>query len=228
MNEIRTVSDLMYSPDNIIAGDEPARLALPQFDAGTARSLIVVGDRGPLGVLTRQRAEALDEDELGQPVRDFVQPTPILSSTMSPQEAGSLAREADFESDRLPVVNGDGKLVGVVNREELLHAADTAVTGEGHVALSGPDGSPMDQSVASGMTVYGSDDKKLGEIDQVITERGAAVAFIVKHGLLGRGHKRIAAEHVTAVEDGSVRLVIGKMEFNQLADVDELEASRTS
>lgn len=227
MNEMKTVADVMYNPDNIVVDSEPARITLPQFDANNVRSLLVVSESGPLGIITRQRAEALDEDELNQPIRDFVQQIPVLSDTMSLQEAGTLARSADFESDRLPVVNESGKLVGAVRRTELMQAAETQVEGEGRVTMTRSDGTPPDQTITSGMTVHGSDDKKLGEVDQIVNEGGQAVAFTVKHGMLGRGRKRVTTDHITTIDDGGLRLDFGKMEFGQLADVEELEASRS-
>jgi hypothetical protein len=76
--------------------------------------------------------------------------------------------------------------------------------------------------IRSGMEVRGADDDKLGKVDDIVIERDVVGSFTVSHGLLGRGHKRVTAEHVTAVDD-AVHLDFGKQEFNFLPDIKDIE-----
>lgn len=214
-----TVRDLMHDADNLIAADEPVQSAIPQFELETTRSLILIDGTGPIGVLTRRRINEMSDAERQQPARDFVIDVPVLEQSQTVGEARSQIAAIDFDADRLPVVNTDGMLVGVINRETLLREADTSVTDRGTVQLPGN----AVGEIYSGMEVRGSGDGKLGKVDKVVVERGQVSSFTIEHGLLGRHHKRVTADHVAAVESDTLRLDFDKTEFGFLSDIEDLD-----
>lgn len=224
MAEERTISQLMQTPDNVVAADGSVRTTLPQFKLETARALIAVAGHRPIGALTRNRVDGLAEIDLDRPVHEFVIDVPVFEESMSLDAARMQADAGHFEVDRLPVIDADGILVGVIDRSVLIHEADTFRTEQGalEVSRAGVDSATVE--LTKGMTVRGSDDEKLGEIDEVFVEQGRVAALIVKHGLLGRHHKRIASDHVVRASTDDVYLDFGKQEFKFLADMEKLEA----
>jgi hypothetical protein len=224
MAEERTISQLMQTPDNVVAADASVRGTLPQFKLETARSLIAVAGHRPIGALTRNQVDGLAEADLDRPVHEFVIDVPVIEEGMTLDSARARAEATYFELDRLPVIDADGILVGVVDRGALIHEADTFSTEQGalEVTRSGVDSAVVE--LTKGMTVRGTDDEKLGEIDQVLVEQGQIAALIVKHGLLGRHHKRISSDHVVRASDADVYLDFGKQEFKFLADMEKVEA----
>jgi CBS-domain-containing membrane protein len=218
-----TVRDLMHDADNLIAADEPVQSAVPQFELETTRSLILIDGSGPIGLLTRQQVRGLSDDERQRPARDFMIDVPVLEQSLPITAALSEfnANDVDFNADRIPVVNNEGMLVGVVDREVLLREADTAVTDRGMVPLANDRDTLVE--VRSGMEVRGSGDGKLGKLDKIIVERGQVSSFTIAHGLLGRHHKRVTADHVAAVEEDTLRLDFDKTEFGFLSDIEDLD-----
>ena len=224
MAEERTISQLMQTPDNVVAADGTVRATLPQFRLETARALIAVAGQRPIGALTRNRVDGLTEVDLDRPVHEFVIDVPVFEESMSLDMARTQADATNFEVDRLPVIDAEGILVGVIDRSALIHEADTfrSEQGELEISRSGLDSATVE--VNKGMTVRGSDDEKLGEVDQVLVEQGRVAALVVKHGLLGRHHKRISSDHVVRAAEDDVYLDFGKQEFKFLADMEKMEA----
>jgi hypothetical protein len=218
-----TVRDLMRDADNLIAADEPVQNAVPQFELETMRSLILIDGTGPIGLLTRQRVRELSDDERRRPARDFMIDVPVLEQTLPVTSALEEfnAHDVDFSADRIPVVNTDGMLVGVVDRETLLREADTMVTEQGMVPLANDRDTLVE--IRSGMEVRGSGDGKLGKVDKIVIERGHVSYFTIEHGLLGRHHKRVTADHVAGVEGDTLRLDFDKTEFSFLSDIEDLD-----
>jgi len=225
MTAERTVTDVMRSPDNVIGVDESARQTMQQFKLETVRSLVVLSDEAPVGVITRERVRKLTEPELDLSVREFMTATPVATLDTTMGMARASIQTAEFDIDRLPIVDADGKLVGVVDRSALIHEGDTMRAETGMVQFRGRDGADGAQiNLAAGSQVRGSDDEKLGELDEVLIESGRVTTLFVKHGLLGRHHKRIGADHVSRVDGDTVYLDFGKQEFKFLADVESAEA----
>ncbi len=219
MNARPTARDLMHDADNLIGADEPVRYAKPQFELETTRSLILVDGSGPVGLLTRQRVNGLGEAEWDLPAREFAVPVPILSQTQPVSSARQGIASVDFEADRIPVVNDEGRLVGIVDRETLMREAETAHVDRGPVHIRGNGGRAVELRV--GMTVRGVDEEKLGNVDDVIVNRGTVGSFTISHGLLGRHHTQVTTEHIAAIDDHSVYLDFGKTEFDFLPDVED-------
>lgn len=224
MAEERTISQLMQTPDNVVAADGTVRATLPQFKLETARALIAVAGQRPIGALTRNQVDGLGEEDLDRPVHEFVIDVPVFEESMSLDAARIHADAIHFELDRLPVIDSEGLLIGVIDRGILIKEADTFRSDEGPLTLTRNGAAGTAVEVAKGMTVRGSDDEKLGELDEVFMEQTRVTALIVKHGLLGRHHKRVSSDHVVRVAEGDVYLDFGKQEFKFLADMEKMEA----
>jgi CBS domain-containing protein len=216
-----TVGDLMHDADNLIMADEPVQNAKPQFDLETTRSLILVDGSGPIGLLTRSTVRDLAEADWGRPAREFATPVPTLTQSHPIMAARDAIEAVEFDADRLPVVNSEGRLVGSILRETLMRETETAHADRGMVRVNGDSGRTTE--IHSGMEVRGAGDEKLGKIDDIVIERDIVAAFTISHGLLGRRQKRITAEHVASVDADAIHLDFGKTEFGLLPDIDDIE-----
>lgn len=225
MTAERNLTNMMRTPDNVIGVEESARSTLQQFKLETVRSLVVLNDNVPVGVITRERVRKLTEPELDLPVREFMTATPVATPDTSMALARESIQSAEFDIDRLPVVDADGMLVGVVDRSVLIHEGDVQRANAGAMQMRRSDGlEGSSVELAAGSEIRGSDDEKLGELDEVLIENGRVTALFVKHGLLGRHHKRVGADHVARVDRDTVYLDFGKLEFKHLADVESADA----
>ncbi|CAN5807152.1 hypothetical protein BH23CHL2_BH23CHL2_33560 [soil metagenome] len=221
MSSDTTIRELMHDADNLMGADEPVRNARPQFDLETARSLILIDQTGPIGLLTRSQMRKISDEQMSLPARDFMVPVPMLQQTQTVAEARQELTEITFDADRIPVVNDDRRFVGVVNREAILRDGESFTTDHGTVRVNGEVNRSF--QIQSGMNVRGAEGEKLGKIDEIIVERDAVASFTIEHGLLGRRHKRVKAEHVANLDDDAVYLNFGKREFKFLADVEALD-----
>lgn len=241
------VSEMVVPDVDTIGPNEPVRVARRRMEAQTLRSLIVVEDDRPVGVV--QWRDIMRDDQAGPnaPVSEFmVREFPVLQPTMTMVQAREQLGDVDI--DRLPVVNADGRLIGEVPRIALSQAGDIAeesratAPGESPYGWPGREqavqapGSPVEietrgttkegtlPSVSSGMNVHAAAGKKLGTVEQVIVDQaGRLMAFTVQHGFLGRKRKRIPTDIMDHVEDDTVVLVIDQTEFNMLPDLEDVE-----
>jgi H+/Cl- antiporter ClcA len=83
-----------------------------------------------VGVLTRGDLIALDGDAAGTPVEEFMSSPAIVASPDEPV-ARVAERMALAGIGRIPIVNRDGTLVGIVSRRDLLQARAETTTSEG-------------------------------------------------------------------------------------------------
>lgn len=217
----QTIREMMGPPEYLAQADEEIGQLIAQFDVEAIRSMIVVDGNGPVGVIRRRDVEGLGEADLRRPVRDFMMTVPIVNDTMSVPEARQAVNATDYTADRIPVVNAEGLLVGELRRESFMREASTSVEKSARVQA----GSRGDTyALEEGMDVRAVDGKKLGEIDEIMVREGSLSGFTVKHGLLGRKHKRLGGDVVKDVDSEAVTLAIGEMEFKQLVDVEDMQA----
>lgn len=223
MSSSTTIRELMHDADNLIGADELVRNARPQFELETARSLILIDETGPVGLLTRRRMREISDAQMSMPVRDFMVPVPTVQQSQTLADARRDLAALEFDADRLPVLNDEGRFVGVVNRDAILREAESLRSDQGMVQINGD--ASRNVPIHSGMEVHGAGDEKLGKIDEIVIERDRVASFTIQHGLLGRRHKRVAAEHITSVnvDEDTVYLNFGKTEFGLLADTSDIE-----
>lgn len=247
MVEEMRVSDVIVPEVDTIGPDETVRTARRRMEAQTIRSLIVVEEDRPVGVIQWRDIMGENEVPADATVADYmVREFPVLDPNLPLEQARSqLGEEIDF--DRLPVVDESGHLIGEVPRTalaqagEVMESARTAEEGASpeawttvreEVTVTTGRGTEVDveeeldavafPTIGAGMTVKGSNGRKLGTVDQVIVDpNGELTAFTVQHGLFGRKHKRIPADLVGQVEDDAVVLSISGTEFNMLPDVED-------
>lgn len=226
MSSDTTILELMHDADNLMGADEPVRNARPQFELETARSLILIDQTGPVGLLTRSRAREISDEQMSMPARDFMVPVPMLQQSQTVAGARRELLDIDFDADRIPVVNDEGRFVGVVNRDAILRDGETLVTDRGTVQINGDVHRTF--QVYSGMNVRGAGGEKLGKVDEVTVERDAIASLTIEHGLLGRRHKRVRAEHIANCDDDTLYLNFGKREFGFLSDVEDIDVDNTA
>lgn len=224
MADRQQIGEMIRPPEYLAQATEEVGQLRAQFDVEAIRSMIVVDDSGPVGVIRRRDIENLEDDQRTQPVREFMMPVPVLRDTMSVDEARSAIAATDYTADRIPVVNAEGQLVGELSRGTFMEQATTSTEKSAKVRAGSMD---TPETIEEGMVVRSVDGKKLGEVDQILVREGELSAIRVKHGLFGRNHKRLPADVVKSIDSKGVTLAIGEMEFKQLADVEELKPEMT-
>jgi len=116
-----TVADVMNAPVETIGPDESCRTAADRLvDAGIG-SLVVCENGGPVGIVTEMdvtRLVSSDKDPTATPVSAFMS-SPIITVTAGQpiEEAAETLREHDIK--RLPVVDEDGEIIGIVTTTDL-------------------------------------------------------------------------------------------------------------
>jgi len=117
-----TVDEMIQTDVVTIETDQTVTDAVEQMATENVGSAVVVEDQEPVGILTdRDIALAVGQDEnLGQrQAGDFVEGEPITASTdMSIFEA--LQQLQDDNVRRLPVVDEEGNLQGIVTLDDVL------------------------------------------------------------------------------------------------------------
>lgn len=208
------VQEIMVEPTSIIESNEVVRTVRRRIAGETIRSLIVLEGGRPIGIISQRQLLNVDDDE---PIASLMDTSfPMLTPDMTLQEAmerQAAEQDANADYDRVPVVDGSGQIVGEVAREALYHV-QRATSAE--AVASSP--------VKQGMNVISADDDKLGSVDDVIFDGDDFTSFTVKHGMLGRKHKRLQADLVNRIDGDKVVVKIGKMEFNMLSDLEDMEA----
>jgi CBS domain-containing protein/sporulation protein YlmC with PRC-barrel domain len=217
-----TINDLVTTTIDTITPDEPISAARRRMESQTSRSLIVVEDDRPVGIV---RWRGLAQIDGGEPVRSVMSTSiPVLRSTMSVLEARDYLSGTDVDYDHLPVIDESGTLIGEVPRQVLTKSetASESATGD---AIGGAEADRSDVRrvhLEEGMKVVGEGGSKLGTVSEVdVTSDGNIGHFGVKHGLLGRHTKRLPADVIKTASGDTVHVSIGPMEFKMLADVGE-------
>ncbi|MDI3338936.1 MAG: CBS domain-containing protein [Sphaerobacter sp.] len=245
VDELR-VADVIVEEVGTIRPDEPVRTARRRMEAQTRRSLIVVDEDRPIGVVQWRDIMRQEELPADAPVGDYmIREFPVLRADASLREAR--AQLGDVDVDRLPVVDASGHLIGEVPRTALVQAgevresapaaehgastggwsgADQAMAGgadqAGAAAGQGTARSGALARIEAGMAVKGINGRKLGTVNDVVVDpQGELSAITVRHGLFGRKHKRIPADTIDHVEGDAVFLSITGTEFNVLPDVED-------
>lgn len=215
------ISDLISDSLDTIESIETVRAAQRRMESQTLRSLIVVDNNRPVGVVTWRDLRNADADSpvTSVMVTDF----PVLHGSMDIVDAHGRLGGVDF--DTIPVVNEEGELVGEVPRGAIVHH-ETVSTEADRVAFTGDAALADDRpqfDLRADMEVVDVDDSKLGKITEMssdpTTHRLAHI--LVEHGLLRKKHKRIPADTIKGVHDDTVTLAISKMEWDFLADIED-------
>jgi len=116
-----TVEDVMSAPVKTISPDESCRTAADRLVEAGIGSLVVCENGDPAGIVTEvdvTRLVSSGRDPVSTPVSAFMS-SPIVTVTAGQpvEEAADILREQNIK--RLPVVDGDGEVVGVVTTTDL-------------------------------------------------------------------------------------------------------------
>ena len=221
MAEETRISDLITGDLDTIEASETVRAATRRMESQTLRSLIVVNDDRPVGVVKWRDLRNADVDS---PVSAYmVTDFPVLRNSMDITEAHGHLGGVDF--DHIPVVNEDGQLIGEVPRGAIVHH-ETSSEQEDRVTVNGD---PVIETtrpsfdLRADMDVVDVEGSKLGKVTEITndptTHRLSQV--LVEHGLLRKKHKRIPTDTIKDVSDDTVVLAISKMEWDFLTDVED-------
>ncbi len=223
MEEATTIGQIMTPAQDVIQQTEGVRMARRRLQSESKRSLIVVDEDVPVGVLEWRKIMHIDGDESEAPVSNVMSTDlPELTADMTIADASGRLTNVDVET--LPVVDGSGHLIGEVRRTAI--SKHTEVTTEADVTFDSA--MAADQSkfagVTNGMTVSGASGSKIGDVsDLVVRADGQLEAITVSHGLFGRKHKRVTSDLIESVGDGQLTLMIDQPEFKALPDLEEVE-----
>jgi CBS domain-containing protein len=217
-----SIGDMLTESIDTITPDETVTVAKRRMESQTSRSLIVVDDNRPVGVIQWRRLLRVEGSEL---VRDVMQTEfPILRSGMTVDEVRSNLNGVDVDLDHLPVVDDSGMLLGEVPRG-MITKSETATTAATQTVSAGSAASLSTEPavhIEEGMKVVGASGKNLGSVDQVeLNADGQIAHFTVKYGLLGRHSKRLPVDVISRVESNEVHVNLDQPEFKMLADVGE-------
>jgi CBS domain-containing protein len=215
----------MLTPSiDTISPDETVTVAKRRMESQTSRSLIVVDDNRPVGVI---QWRGLARHEGNEMVRDVMQTEfPILRAGMSVEDVRSYLSGVDVDLDHLPVVDESGMLLGEVPRG-MITKGETATNVATESVVAGPAAettraAELQIRLEQGMKVVGASGKNLGTVDLVdLSAEGHIAHFTVKHGFLGRNSKRLPADVINRVEGNEVHVHLDSPEFKMLADVGE-------
>src|SRR5690606_15703096 len=175
MVEEPRIADVVAPEVDTIHPEDPIRTARRRMEAQTRRSLVVVEEDRPIGVVQWRDIMSEEAVDAEAPVRDYmVREIPILTASMSLSEARERLTNVDI--DRLPVVDEGGRLVGEVPRSTVTHSdeviedATVEATAEPTMAEPGAPPEAEQPTIGAGMTVNARAGKKLGTVDQVIVD----------------------------------------------------------
>jgi CBS domain-containing protein/sporulation protein YlmC with PRC-barrel domain len=237
--ESEHVRDVMRPDIATIGPDEEVRVARRRMESTSDRSLIVAADDRPVGIIAWRAIMDQNQVPAEAPVSEFMTRTfPTVTPDMPLVEAQQ--NLAGVDVDKIPVLDEDGKIIGVVPRPVLAHVQQatggapveeteplgtlppTEVLGPGQEGVSTP-AEAAGPALSTGMNVVGETGDKLGTISEVLADTaGRATAILVEHGLLRKRHKRIPVDEITDVRDGDVVLSISGTEFGLLPNLEDL------
>jgi CBS domain-containing protein len=211
-----TLSELVTTEVDSIDANEPASHARRRMDTMETRSLLVMEGNELVGIVRRNALIDRTEGELERPVNVFMsREFPTFRQNQSPNEAHD-ALEGDINTEQIPVLDEEGKFIGVVNRNQLTGAMEPVggTTHDEHV--------PAQLPLEDGMTVKDSEGSNLGDLAEGDFKADGGVEFIiVEHGLIFKKQKRLPGDVVDRVEDGDLILSITSTEFSMINDIDD-------
>jgi CBS domain-containing protein/sporulation protein YlmC with PRC-barrel domain len=207
-----TMDAIMRPPANTVTPDTPLDDARQIFIAETLRSMIVVDQDRPVGIVSWAEISALNEPAPGKTVADaMTRNTPTIPFD-APISAGRSMLEST-DHDLIPVVDERGTLVGEVLRREMLSPGQT-------VAQDMPARSGQDLKLEPGMEVQLETGDHAGTVENIVADAQGRITHIdVSTGRLLKHRKRIPVDLVRRIEDQFIILGIDKDELKRLPDV---------
>lgn len=214
--EATIVDEVMTGEINMLEEGDPASHARRMMDTNELRSLLVVDNDHPVGLVQWQTL--LHADDLDRPVSEFMTTDfPTIRQGESIDEVNQRLHQ-DINIDQVPVVAETGVMVGAVDRRYL--GVSSEPTGGSTEEENEPPagGTP----VREGMTVKDSSGSKLGELAEArFKSDGGVEFFVVQHGLIFKNQKRLPGDLIQEIEGDDVLLAIDSQEFGMMSDMGE-------
>ncbi|MEX2425489.1 MAG: CBS domain-containing protein, partial [Thermomicrobiaceae bacterium] len=210
----------LFAPEaDSIASTDPASHARRRMDTNETRSLLVIDEGRLLGIVRRNALINESPSSLERPVSEFMSTdVPTVTRDQSVNDAHDKL-DGDINTEQIPVVDGNGSIVGVINRSDLTGAMEPV---GGSTVDGGPTASRM--PVENGMTVKDSEGSNLGSVAEADFEVDGDIEFlVVEHGMIFKKKKRLPGETVRGVEDGDLHLAISSREFGMVKDLEDDE-----
>jgi len=190
--EARQVGELMSAPAATVTGFTPLETAARQMTDERVRALVVVDEPGgePAGIITSSDLlRALASAAIGPgpvedlPIDELMTPDPVALSP-SATVADAVRLMAETRARHLPVVEGGGKLVGIVSDRDLDRPQEVSIA---EVMTQAPTALASGTRVRAAFTAFA--DERLSAVP-VVDERGRLVGILsyvdvlagLKHG----------------------------------------------
>lgn len=219
MNPNEHVTDYIIPATGTVPPTEPLHRIRHLMEADELPSVIVAEENRPVGVIRWsdiREADGIPETCMARDI--MLSGCPTLTEDAPASEAYASLDLADL--DRLPVVNANGELVGVVSRAALLHTmncgSDVPLTLRNHNERS----LRRAFTVRPGIKVFSMEGMQLGLVDRMFLLGGTVTGILVAYGLLGRRHKHLTFDVVDHLEDETILLSIDRERFHRLPDMD--------
>jgi CBS domain-containing protein len=202
---VQPIAAYVRPPDLTMEADHLARLAYRRMEGDNVRSLVVVRDKAYVGIVEWLTIRRLSSAELGEPVEKFViKDLPTLTSDMSIADAMAAFEGTSVAAlGLLPVLNADGQLEGLIEREEFQGLMEGAA-GEITVEEDPTAHLVTDPNAAQhGAKVMSADGHHLGDFQRFVDDRGRPRWIEVQYGHF-RKHSRyvplVAIDHQSPKE----------------------------
>lgn len=214
---VKSLDELLAPEIDSIEATEPASHARRRMDTNETRSLLVLEENRLAGIIRRNTLLDVNSADLERPVAEFMsRDVPKFRRDQSVQEAHD-SLGGDINTEQVPVIDENGEMIGVINRNSLTGAMEP-------VGGSTQDGAePIAQlPLENGMTVKASDGSSLGSLSEGDFKADGGVEFIiVEHGLVFKKHKRLPGDLVKGVDDGDLIVNMTSTEFGMISDMDD-------
>ena len=126
------VIDMAVHDVATISADKSITECAAQMRSEHVGSLVIVDEQKPIGMITDRdiaiEVVALQKDAINTKVSD-VMTTPVVTAQFDESMVVALARMREFGIRRLPIVDHEGKLVGVISNSNLVEELSSLLEG---------------------------------------------------------------------------------------------------
>jgi CBS domain-containing protein len=207
-----TMETVMRPPSHTVTPQTPLDDARQLFMAETMRSMIVVDQDRPVGIVSWAEIGTLNVPVSGKTVADAMTPNPPAVERNAPISAGRSMLEST-DHDVIPVVDQSGTLVGEAHRRELL-IPDQPFAEESGEQVAGA------SLVHSGMAMMNDAGDQIGTVDYVANDTQGRVTHLeVTTGRLLKHRTRIPFDLVSRIDEETVYVTIDKGDLKRLPEV---------
>jgi CBS domain-containing protein len=207
-----TMETVMRPPAHTVTPGTPLNDARRLFIAETLRSLIVVDQNRPVGIVSWAEIGNLGEPAPGQKVADVMAPSPPAVDRATPLSTARHLLEST-DHDLIPVVDQSGTLVGEAFRRELVKPDQPFAAEPGAQTASAP-------LVHSGMAIRNDAGDQLGTVDYVANDTQGRVTHLeVTTGRLIKNRTRIPFDLVSRIDGETVYVSLDKSDLKRLPEV---------